>query len=213
MKKALFVPFVISVLMLTACTSGGTETSVSTDAASQPQTEITTIPETTAAESETQPETANEEAPVEPDIPPEEISEPESAVSSVTLAREEPPQLTAKAGGSVINMARNSYTWRAVVGDEICETVACGDTAYHACETGSAPKLSLTGADTVEIDLPDDAEITSALLYISDGESELLDVSGGIVTPAKPYDGVNAFSIEITFPEGKCEYVFSGVYE
>ena len=209
MKKYLFVPLVISALMLSACTAK------SANRGPFPQPVISTPPESAgepADGSDIPTESAGEEPPVDPDAPPDETSD-EISVTVDSPMREDPPEITARAGENVITMARNNYSWTVAVGDEMWDTTACGDTAYSACMNGIAPKLSLGGADTVHIDLPDGAEITSALLYINDDEGETLDNDGGVITLPALSDGANAFSINIRFPEGECEYVFCGVKE
>ena len=209
MKKYLFVPLVISALMLSACTAK------SANRGPFPQSVISTPPESTgepADGSDIPTESAGEEPPVDPDALPDETSD-EISVTVDASAQEDPPEITARAGENVVTMARNNYSWTVAVGDEMWDTTACGDTAYSACMNGIAPKLPLDGADTLQIDLPDGAEITSALLYVNDDEGETLDNDGGVITLPALSDGANAFSINIRFPEGECEYVFCGVME
>lgn len=221
MKKYLFVPLAISALMLSACAADSANSGPSpqpiistTENVSEPAVESDAPND--GEEPATEPDelyvSISEEPPVEPDVPPEETSD-EGSVSADTPLQENPPELTARAGDNVITMARNNYSWTVAVGDEMWDTTACGDTAYSACMNGIAPRLSLGGADTVHIDLPDGAEITSALIYINDDEGEMLDTDGGVITLSELSDGANAFSINIRFPEGECEYVFCGVKE
>lgn len=217
MKKYLFVLPAISALMLSACTAK------SANRGPFPQSVISTPPEsagepadgsdiTGADGSDIPTESAGEEPPVDPDAPPDETSD-EISVTVDSPMREDPPEITARAGENVVTMARNNYSWTVAVGDEMWDTTACGDTAYSACMNGIAPKLPLDGADTLQIDLPDGAEITSALIYVNDDEGETLDNDGGVITLPALSDGANAFSINIRFPEGECEYVFCGVKE
>ncbi len=217
MKKYLFVPLVIFVLVLSACTAK------SANRGPFPQPIIFTTENVSepAFESDAPNDgedpaalyvSISEEPPVEPDVPPEETSD-EVSVSVDTPMRENPPELTARAGDNSVVMARNGYTWKTVDGDEVWDTIACGDTAYSACVNGAAPKLSLAGADTVQVDLPDGAKISGAYLEVNEDESELLDTDGGVITLPALSDGANAFSINIKFAEGECEYVFCGVNE
>lgn len=209
MKKYLFVLPAISALMLSACTAK------SANRGPFPQPVISTPPEGAgepADGSDIPTESAGEEPPVDPDALPDETSD-EISVTVDASAQEDPPEITARAGENVVTMARNNYSWTVAVGDEMWDTTACGDTAYSACMNGIAPKLPLDGADTLQIDLPDGAEITSALIYVNDDEGETLDNDGGVITLPALSDGANAFSINIRFPEGECEYVFCGVKE
>ncbi len=221
MKKYLFVPLVISALMLSACTAKSANSGPApqpiistTENVSEPaiESDAPNDGEEPDAESDAMYVSISEEPPVEPDVPPEETSD-EVSVSADTPMQENPPELTARAGDNSVVMARNGYTWQTVVGDEVWDTIACGDTAYSACINGAAPKLSLAGADTVQIDLPDGAEISGAYLEVNEDESELLDTDGGVITLPALLDGANAFSINIKFAEGECEYVFCGVKE
>lgn len=206
MKKYLFVPLVIFALMLSACTAKSANSGPATDHNIDLSENIIEP----AIESDA-PNDGKEPA-AEPDVPPEETSD-EGSVSADTPMQENPPELTARAGDNSVVMARNGYTWKTVDGDEVWDTIACGDTAYSACVNGAAPKLSLAGADTVQIDLPDGAEISGAYLEVNEDESELLDTDGGVITLPALSDGANAFSINIKFAEGECEYVFCGVNE
>ncbi len=224
MKKYLFVPLVISALMLSACTARSANRGPSpqpiistTENVSEPAIEYDTPNdgEEPASEPDALYVSISEEPPVEPDVPPEETSDEVSVSADTPMVdtpmRENPPELTARTGDNSVVMARNGYTWQTVDGDEVWDTIACGDTAYSACMNGAAPKLSLAGADTVQIDLPDNSEISGAYLEVNEDESELLDTDGGVITLPALSDGANAFSINIKFAEGECEYVFCGV--
>lgn len=118
----------------------------------------------------------------------------------------EPPTLRLRVGNNYCALSRSNYQWSVTHGEETYDTIACGAAPWE-CRR-NAPCIDLSGEVKGVLMLPDDAEIESICVYSADDSYEKPEFNGRTFDlPADPNNKV--YSIDVTYPHGRCEYVFS----
>lgn len=117
-----------------------------------------------------------------------------------------PPVLRMRVGNTYHALSRNNYEWDAQIGEETAATVACGAAPWEC--RGSCPAIDLSGETKAVLMLPDDAEIAGICVYSDEDVYEMPEFNGR--TFDLPDDPNNKlYNIDVVFPNGRCEYVFS----
>lgn len=119
----------------------------------------------------------------------------------------EPPTLRLRVGNNYCALSRSNFEWEhSIGGDETLNTIACGAAPWECRH--NAPCIDLSGEVKGVLMLPDGAEIESICVYSSDDSYEKPGFNGRTFDlPDDPNNKV--YSIDVTYPNGRCEYVFS----
>ncbi len=117
-----------------------------------------------------------------------------------------PPVLRIRVGNTYHALSQNNYEWEAQIGDETAAAIACGPTPWEC--RGSCPAIDLSGETKAVLMLPDDAEIAGIYVYSDEDVYETPEFNGRTFDlPADPNNKL--YHIDVVFPGGRCEYVFS----
>ena len=123
-----------------------------------------------------------------------------------TIDNASPPAIRLRAGNTYRALSCSNYEWSVQVGEETCDTIACGAAPWECRHT--APIIDLSDEVKAALMLSDDAEIGSVYAYSADSSFEELQFNGRTFDlPDDPNNKV--YAVNVNYPRGNCEYVLS----